>query len=146
MGSVGARRFVVCSRNCCRFTQIIRQNRLTDADLAFRAFTSVAAGTCRLSPNPLVLAVRFQPAVAAAAASAPAEVAAPVEVAEPPAEAPEAVAAPAAVLPPEAQAAQGCAGQGAGPEQPRTAEPAGLYAHHLQASGCPVATSTQRPR
>ena len=122
MGSVGARRFVVCSRNCCRFTQIIRQNRLTHADLAFRSVTSSAAGTCRLSPTALVQAVRHNPAVAEAVASAP------VVVAEPPAEAPEVAVAPAAVLPPEAPTEQGCAEQGAGPEWPRTAEPADPHA------------------
>ena len=64
MDFVGARRFVVCSRNYCRFTQIIRQKRVTRADLAFRSVTSLAAGTCRLSSTPGERAVRYQPDVA----------------------------------------------------------------------------------
>lgn len=64
MDFVGARRFVVCSRNYCRFTQIIRQKRVTRADLALRSVTSSAAGTCRLNPSPRGRAVRYQSDVA----------------------------------------------------------------------------------
>ena len=63
MDFVGARRLVVCSRNYCRFTQIIRQKRVTRADLALRSVTSLAAGTCRLNPSPRGRAVRYQPDV-----------------------------------------------------------------------------------
>ena len=68
------------------------------------------------------------PPAGEAVAVAPAEVVVPAVAVEHPAEVPAVVA------------------RAAGPERPRTADPADLHAHHPRASDCHAATSTQRPQ
>jgi len=74
-----------------------------------------------------------------AVAVAPAEVVAPAAAVEHPAEVAVTVVAHPAEVP-------AVVARAAGLEHHRTADPADLHAHRLQASDCHVAASTQRPQ